>query len=240
MNKTVPADAVFTDTHYASTTIINSANDSTTESSRAITNGNVFINHIENGVVKSSHRVEGTGNVSVVYNSDGDIIIHGADTEYSTLPNPYALSVNGKTYDGTEAVDVGIIDVAHGGTGSSSVDTAPTADSTKMVTSGGVYTALAGKSDTNHTHLYAGSSISGGSANSAVKLDSDAGSSTQPVYFIGGKPTATGFSLAASVPANAVFTDTHYASKSVVAGADDATDDTETALVNTRVYLNHV
>ena len=109
-----------------------------------------------------------------------------------------------------------------------------------MVTSGGVYTALAGKSDTNHTHLYAGSSTSGGSATSAAKLDSDAGSSTQPVYFVGGKPTATGFSLAASVPANAVFTDTHYASKSVVAGADDATDDTETALVNTRVYLNHV
>ena len=82
LNKTVPADAVFTDTHHVSTTVINSADDSTTESSRAITNGNVFINHIENGTVRSSHRVEGTGNVSVVYNSDGDIIIHGADTVY--------------------------------------------------------------------------------------------------------------------------------------------------------------
>jgi hypothetical protein len=82
LNKTVPADAVFTDTHHVSTTVINSADDSTTESSRAITNGNVFINHIENGTVMASHRVEGTGNVSVVYNSDGDIIIHGADTVY--------------------------------------------------------------------------------------------------------------------------------------------------------------
>lgn len=47
------------------------------------------------------------------------------------------------------------------------------------------------KSDKTHTHNYAGSSSAGGSATSAVKLDtSSAGSSTQPVYFSGGKPTA--------------------------------------------------
>ena len=45
------------------------------------------------------------------------------------------------------------------------------------------------KSDKTHTHNYAGSSSAGGSATSAVKLDtSSAGSSTQPVYFSGGKP----------------------------------------------------
>lgn len=44
----------------------------------------------------------------------------------------------------------------------------------------------------SHTHLYAGSSSAGGSATSAVKLDSDsdAGTVTQPVYFSGGKPVA--------------------------------------------------
>lgn len=36
----------------------------------------------------------------------------------------------------------GVLPVARGGTGSGSVDTAPTSGSTKMVTSGGVYTAL--------------------------------------------------------------------------------------------------
>lgn len=41
----------------------------------------------------------------------------------------------------------GILPVANGGTGNSSVDTAPTANSTKMVTSGGVASALAGKQD---------------------------------------------------------------------------------------------
>ena len=63
----------------------------------------------------------------------------------------------------------------------------------------------------SHTHNYAGSSSAGGSANSAVKLDtSTAGSATQPVYFSGGKPTATTYSLAKSVPSDAKFTDTVY------------------------------
>lgn len=43
----------------------------------------------------------------------------------------------------------------------------------------------------SHTHLYAGSATAGGSANSAVKLDTaTAGDSNTPVYFTGGKPVA--------------------------------------------------
>ena len=61
-----------------------------------------------------------------------------------------------------------------------------------------------------HTHHYAGSSSAGGSATSAVKLDtSTAGSATQPVYFTGGKPVACTYTLGKSVPSNAVFTDTN-------------------------------
>lgn len=47
-----------------------------------------------------------------------------------------------------------------------------------------------GAAASSHTHKYAGSSTAGGSATSAVKLDSDAGSSTTPVYFSSGKPVA--------------------------------------------------
>ena len=68
---------------------------------------------------------------------------------------------------------------------------------------------LSGKSDTGHTHNYAGSSSAGGSATSAVKLDSSAGSATQPVYFSGGKAVACSYTLEKSVPSNAVFTDTN-------------------------------
>lgn len=57
---------------------------------------------------------------------------------------------------------------------------------------------------------YAGSASAGGSATSAVKLDTaTAGSATQPVHFSGGKPVACTHTLAKSVPANAVFTDTN-------------------------------
>lgn len=61
----------------------------------------------------------------------------------------------------------------------------------------------------SHTHNYAGSGSAGGSANSAVKLDSSAGSATQPVYFKDGKPVATTYALNKTVPADAKFTDTN-------------------------------
>lgn len=62
----------------------------------------------------------------------------------------------------------------------------------------------------SHSHQYAGSGSAGGSANSAVKLDTaTAGSTTQPVYFSGGKPVAISYTIAKSVPADAKFTDTN-------------------------------
>lgn len=102
-----------------------------------------------------------------------------------------------------------------------SIGTASTAGLTKLYTSTGsaadgsmtqnaITTALNGKASSSHTHNYAGSSSAGGSANSAVKLDtSTAGSATQPVYFSGGKPVACTYTLGKSVPSNAVFTDTN-------------------------------
>ena len=102
-----------------------------------------------------------------------------------------------------------------------------------------VQTQLDGKAASSHTHSYAGSSSAGGAATSANKLNTDAGSATQPVYFSGGVPKATTYTLGKSVPSNAVFTDTHYASKNVV-GATNATSNTATALSNGAVYLNSV
>lgn len=43
----------------------------------------------------------------------------------------------------------------------------------------------------DHTHNYAGSSSAGGAATSANKLNTNAGSATQPVYFSGGIPVVT-------------------------------------------------
>lgn len=102
-----------------------------------------------------------------------------------------------------------------------------------------VQTQLDGKSASGHTHNYAGSSSAGGAATSANKLNTNAGSATQPVYFSNGVPVATTYTLGKSVPSNAVFTDTHYSSKNVV-GATNATSNTATALTNGNVYINSV
>ena len=50
-----------------------------------------------------------------------------------------------------------------------------------------------------------------GNADTAIKLTASAGSATQPVYFSDGKPVATTYTLGASVPSGAKFTDTTYA-----------------------------
>lgn len=57
-----------------------------------------------------------------------------------------------------------------------------------------------------------------GSATSAGKLNTNAGSATQPVYFSGGVPVKTTHTLGASVPADAKFTDTTY--KAATTSAD--------------------
>lgn len=62
----------------------------------------------------------------------------------------------------------------------------------------------------DHTHNYAGSSSAGGAATSANKINTDAGSTTQPVYFSNGIPVKTTYTLGASVPSDAKFTDTVY------------------------------
>ena len=70
-------------------------------------------------------------------------------------------------------------------------------------------TKLAGKANASHTHNYAGSSSAGGAANSANKLNTNAGSATQGVYFKNGVPVAMTCTLGKSVPADAKFTDTN-------------------------------
>lgn len=57
-----------------------------------------------------------------------------------------------------------------------------------------------------HTHKYAGSSTVGGAADSANKLNTNAGSSNTPVYFQNGVPVACGNNLNVNVTGNASTT----------------------------------
>ena len=80
----------------------------------------------------------------------------------------------------------------------------------------------------DHTHNYAGASSSGGAATSANKLNTNAGSGTQPVFFQNGVPVATTYTLGKSVPSDAKFTDTTYpAATTTDAGLMSASDKTK-------------
>lgn len=126
-------------------------------------------------MLKAFYDTTNTGNkVDTAINAEalGGLAASGYQTKLTFDSTPTASSNNPVTSDGIKtyvdnglsgkassshvhsASDItsGVLAVDRGGTGNSSVDTTPTASSTKMVTSGGVKTALDGKSNVGHTH----------------------------------------------------------------------------------------
>jgi hypothetical protein len=103
-----------TNTHYSSKNIVNSATTSTANTSTALTNGNVYLNHIENGSVTSYHKISGSGASTVTTDASGNIIISSTNTTYTSLKNPNSLTLSyypntassastSWTYDGSAA-----------------------------------------------------------------------------------------------------------------------------------------
>lgn len=160
-------------------------------------------------------------------------------TDFPTsLKNPNSLTIQGNgttltngTYDGSTAKTINITP--------SSIGAAVSSHTHSISNVTNLQSTLDGKAASDHNHNYAGSSSAGGAATSADKINTDAGSATNPVYFSNGIPVKTTYTLSKSVPSNAVFTDTHYASKNVV-GSSTATSNTTSALTNGNVYLNSV
>ena len=106
LGKSVPADAVFTDTntHYASNTIVASA--STATSNGAAANGNVYLNHIENGGVRNAHKIVGGGATTVTSDTAGTITISSTNTTYGTATtsaNGLMSSTDKSKLDGIQA-----------------------------------------------------------------------------------------------------------------------------------------
>lgn len=155
--------------------------------------------------VQSDWSVSDTSSDAYIKNKPTSLPANGGDAD----------TVNGHTIQSDVPANAVFTDTKY------STGTTTTAGITKLYTGTGINTdgtmtqnaittALNSKANSSHTHNYAGASSAGGSANSAVKLDtSTAGSSTQPVYFSGGKPVACTHTLEKSVPSNAVFTDTN-------------------------------
>lgn len=107
-----------------------------------------------------------------------------------------------------------------------------------------VQTQLNNKAASNHAHSYAGSASAGGAATSANKLNTNAGSGTQPVYFTNGVPTPCSYTLGKTVPSDAKFTDTTYSAATnstlglVKSGTDITVDSSGNVSVNDNSH-NH-
>lgn len=89
-----------TNTHYTAKNVV--ASDNLSESNTAATNGNVHLNVVENSTVRSSHKIIGTGSVSVTSDDDGTISIdsnatyvietHTSDeTTFELTPNVFHI-----------------------------------------------------------------------------------------------------------------------------------------------------
>ena len=83
-----------TNTHYASKNVVNSSDSATTDTTTAITNGNVKLNHVENNAVTDSHAIFGTGSVQVTSDAFGNINVNGnsnADITYDASTGTISL-----------------------------------------------------------------------------------------------------------------------------------------------------
>ena len=110
------------------------------------------------------------------------------------------------------------------GKAASSHGTHVTFSTTKPVVAG---TAAVGTASTvaRSDHVHPAQTSVSGNAGSADKLNTNAGSATQPVYFSNGVPVKTTYTLGASVPSGAKFTDTTYsAATTSAAGLMSAED----------------
>lgn len=200
LGKSVPANAVFTDTNTWRGVQNNLTSDATDQSLsaaqgkalKALVDGKAAANHTHSQYLTAHQDISGKVDKSEA----------GANNLLAMLTTTWTATPTDDTY------------FVRQDTGGGS-----TFGRVKFST---LWSYIKGKSDatyqpkgsyaaSSHTHNYAAASSAGGSANSAVKLDTaTAGSATQPVYFTGGKPAACSYTLGKSVPSNAVFTDTTY------------------------------
>lgn len=78
IEKSVPTDAVFTDTHYTAKNVVSNSANAT--ANNAATNGDVHINLVENNTCRSGIKIVGSGATAVSCDDSGNITILSSDT----------------------------------------------------------------------------------------------------------------------------------------------------------------
>ena len=71
-------------THYTSKNVVGNKATETSNTTTALTNGNVYLNSVENGAVTSAHKISGGGATTVTTDASGNIVITSTDTNTDT------------------------------------------------------------------------------------------------------------------------------------------------------------
>lgn len=109
-----------TDTHYISKNVVGSST-ATSNTTSILSNGNVYLNSVENGSVTSSHKISGSGAATVTSDASGNIVVTSINTTYNAGTG---LSLSGTTFNHLNSITAG---TAQG-------------DSSKTLTFGGTFT----------------------------------------------------------------------------------------------------
>ena len=173
-----------TDTHYTSKNVVGSTS-ATSNTTSALTNGNVYLNSVENGVVTSTHKISGSGATTVTTDASGNIVISSTDTKVAQALNESSTSSYAMLYS----------PYLNNNTGSSGTTSAYRTNKVYVQPSTGTLTAT--KFVGNVTGNCSGSSGSctGNSATATKLTTGTTGSVTTPVYFSDGKPIACSYEL---------------------------------------------
>nr|DAL61143.1 MAG TPA_asm: hypothetical protein [Caudoviricetes sp.] len=117
IEKSVPPNAVFTDTHC--TTGLVTSNSATGTSNVAAANGSVYLNLKDDSTIRNSHKIVGDGAASVTSDANGTITITSTNTTY-TAGTGITLSGTAFSNSGVRAISSGsangTISVNTGGT----------------------------------------------------------------------------------------------------------------------------
>lgn len=165
-----------TDTHYASKNVVGSTT-ATSNTTTALTNGNVYLNSVENGAVTSTHKISGSGATTVTTDASGNIVISSTDTNTNTTYSAgTGISLSGTTFSNS-----GVRSIASGTTnGTISVNTNGTSAEVAVKGLGSAaYTASTAYATSGHTHNYAGSSSAGGAATTALTCTGNSATATK-------------------------------------------------------------
>ena len=185
----VPAWRDDSDSHYVTHLYVNNSTTTNADTTAALTNGNVYLHLYDNSTKRDSHKISGSGTVSVTTDTSGNIVITGSNHP-TTLPNPKTLTI--RTYNSTSTTASYSDSTYYGGEGSNTTISVASTNAVTNISSNTngqlILTRANGtQSDPITVKITATTSDTAASADK-LNISADAGSTSVPVYF----PSNTG------------------------------------------------